>query len=114
MAPIPAAEEAITMHWRGLIITGSSGAGKSTLTNMLCARDASFEQVRAVTTRLPREDDEPGIYEHLAAMLAAGDSGSQTGGTPADHKDIRPDRVGHEVSDRPPACPKTRMITELA
>lgn len=53
------------MPWRGIIITGTSGAGKSTLSRLLRDRDTSFEQVKAVTTRAPRADDEPASYVHL-------------------------------------------------
>jgi guanylate kinase len=53
------------MGWRGIILTGTSGAGKSTLSGLLRAGGA-FEQVKAVTTRDPRPDDEPGSYVHLA------------------------------------------------
>jgi guanylate kinase len=52
--------------WRGVVFTGVSGAGKSTLSAELRRRNPSFEQVTAVTTRSPRADDGPGLYQHLS------------------------------------------------
>jgi guanylate kinase len=54
------------MGWRGIILTGTSAAGKTTLSALLRERQRSFEQVKAVTTRSARSDDEPGSYIHLA------------------------------------------------
>lgn len=54
------------MRWRGIVFTGVSGAGKSTLSEEWRKRNPSFEQVTAVTTRGPRADDGPGLYEHLS------------------------------------------------
>src|SRR4051794_15085702 len=54
------------MGWRGIVLTGVSGAGKSTLSEALRRRDPAFEQVTAVTTRPPRADDGPGLYDHLS------------------------------------------------
>jgi guanylate kinase len=54
------------MRWRGIILTGTSGAGKSTISDLIRKRDESLELVKAVTTRDPRPDDEPGSYVHLA------------------------------------------------
>lgn len=54
------------MGFRGIILTGTSGAGKSTLSDLLRRQDPSFEQVKAITTRAPRADDEAGTYEYLS------------------------------------------------
>jgi guanylate kinase len=54
------------MKWRGIILTGTSGAGKTTISALLRNSDPSFQQVRAVTTRDARKDDEPGLYIHLS------------------------------------------------
>lgn len=49
---------------RALILTGTSGAGKSTLSRLLQQDSDAFEQVKAITTRPERLDDEPGVYEY--------------------------------------------------
>lgn len=53
------------MTWRGIILTSTSGAGKTTISKLLRERNPAFKEVRAVTTRDPRPDDEPGFYVHL-------------------------------------------------
>lgn len=54
------------MNFRGIILTGTSGAGKSTLSDQLHRHDPAFEQVKAVTTRAQRADDEAGSYAYLS------------------------------------------------
>lgn len=54
------------MKLRGVIITGTSGSGKSALVKDLCILDSRFSQVKAVTTRAARTDDETGAYDYLS------------------------------------------------
>lgn len=45
------------MKFKGIIITGTSGAGKSTIAKEIVQKEPLFSQVKAITTRAPREDD---------------------------------------------------------
>lgn len=51
------------MIYHGLILTGTSGAGKTTITREL-TRSGIFKQVKSVTTRAQRDDDN-GEYEYV-------------------------------------------------
>lgn len=45
------------MEYKGIIITGTSGVGKSTIVQKLATQYEHFQQVKALTTRQPRRDD---------------------------------------------------------
>ena len=54
------------MEYKGIIVTGTSGSGKSTVVSKLCQKFDIFQRVQSTTTRIKREDDEPGAYVCLS------------------------------------------------
>lgn len=48
-----------------LLFVGPSSVGKSSLMNAIAATDATFSRVGSFTSRQPRADDEPDLYDYL-------------------------------------------------
>jgi guanylate kinase/deoxycytidine triphosphate deaminase len=50
-----------------LVVTGPSGSGKDSVVRELVSNHTGFARVPAVTTRSPRDGDEPGVYEYVTS-----------------------------------------------
>lgn len=48
-----------------VMVVGPAGVGKSAIISHIAERDARFAQVRGITTRPPRPDDEPNAYRYI-------------------------------------------------
>src|SRR3569833_149293 len=53
----------------GIVITGTEASGKSTIAARLSKSRINFRQLPTVTTRSPRPDDNPPLFEYVSEQM---------------------------------------------